>query len=631
MPVVLVAGLALMGGGFDVEGRHTAGIFAWLFVGAFLLSPSRRDTRFNRSFIIVAGLLLSLALLSALSSVWSDATARSFIEAERVVAYIGFLTAAFLVCQTSSGRKRLVEGIVIAIGLIVLLGLVDRCFPGAGITPVDATSRLRYPLGYWNANGLVFGVGITLFAWTARRGEWAPLRLLSVAFIPAAMAGLYLTYSRGGLLAGLVSVVLMFFLSSYRLHFISVIASGLVVAIPTIAFIQSKTLIAQNLGGEGAPAEGRTVAFAILLSMVLAVAIFLIAARIVAASPAIFERAVAISRDRRLLRGVGVAGTVALLTVAIIFGGHVWDQFSDNEISFPDDPEQHFIQLSGAGRYQFNQVALEAIGENPLLGTGAGTYNFEWTQNRPNDLAAQDAHSLYLEAFAELGIFGGLLVLALAGFLLATGVAVFRGSSGPERDLAAVLLAVQATMLMALAIDWTWEMAATAALLLLVSAAQLGQLNSEQRAGRSQQATYSRAYTPVPRARTILGLTIVWAAVVILTVPLAADKYVGSAERATADGRLTDAVQASERSSDLNPFAPQPHVQLGVIAQSLGLDDRALAEFTRAIELEPRNWQWWYLRMRAHSQYGNSAEAQADYEQAKSLNPRSPNLQDPPQ
>jgi len=43
--------------------------------------------------------------------------------------------------------------------------------------------------------------------------------------------------------------------------------------------------------------------------------------------------------------------------------------------------------------------------------------------------------------------------------LLATGIAAFRGSSGPERDLAAVLLAFQATLLVALAIDWTgrWQ------------------------------------------------------------------------------------------------------------------------------------------------------------------------------
>ena len=45
------------------------------------------------------------------------------------------------------------------------------------------------------------------------------------------------------------------------------------------------------------------------------------------------------------------------------------------------------------------------------LGHGAGTYEFSWDQLRSIDLTVIDAHSLYLEAFAELGLLGGLLVL----------------------------------------------------------------------------------------------------------------------------------------------------------------------------------------------------------------------------
>ena len=45
------------------------------------------------------------------------------------------------------------------------------------------------------------------------------------------------------------------------------------------------------------------------------------------------------------------------------------------------------------------------------LGHGAGTYQFSWDQLRSISIPVHDAHSLYLEAFAELGLIGGLLVL----------------------------------------------------------------------------------------------------------------------------------------------------------------------------------------------------------------------------
>ena len=630
MPVILLAGLALLGGGFDVEGRHLAGIFAWLLVGGLLLSPLRVDLRFGRAFLITAGLFLAVALFSALSSLWSDSTSRSLIEAERAIAYLGFFTAAYLVCRTPLQRQRFAEGIAIAVALIVFLGLADRCFPGSGPVAVDATARLRYPLGYWNANGLVFGVGITLFAWMARSGSWTTLRWSAVALIPAAMSGLYLTYSRGGLLAGLIAAVLMVLLSEHRLRFASGIIIGAVVAVPAVFFIRSQTVIAENLGGIDAPGQGRAVAAVILLSMALSVLIYWLLLRAAKARPSFTRRAVSVSRNRLVPPALAGTVAVALITLAAVFGGHVWEQFSNSPVYFPANPEEHFTQFSGAGRYEFNQVAIEGFRENPILGAGAGTYTFEWLQNRPIDLVAQNAHSLYLEAFSNLGIFGGILVLALIGTLLTSGILAFRRSTGESRDLAAVLLAVQVPIVISLSFDWFWELAATAALLMLVSAALLAEKEGGPRTSERRGADRPRAGIADAKARTFLGLMAVWVALVVLFVPLGADHYMTESREATAQGRLADAVRDADRSEKLDPYSPLPHVQRGVIAQYLGLEDLALAKFSRAIELEPRNWQWWYLRMGAHAEAGDESAAALDYEQALSLNPRSPQLQTVP-
>ena len=132
------------------------------------------------------------------------------------------------------------------------------------------------------------------------------------------------------------------------------------------------------------------------------------------------ERALAISRDhasskrhrdrrRRCLRSVA----------AVAVGGtRLAPVHQLRPRSSRASPPQHFGQLSGAGRQDSGEVAIDAFGEKPILGHGAGTYQFAWDQLRSIDMPVLNAHSLYLQAFAELGVVGGLLVLGLVGALL---------------------------------------------------------------------------------------------------------------------------------------------------------------------------------------------------------------------
>ena len=58
------------------------------------------------------------------------------------------------------------------------------------------------------------------------------------------------------------------------------------------------------------------------------------------------------------------------------------------------------------------------MASHPVLGTGAGTYEFTWLRKTPIGGTVRDAHSLYLEMGAESGIVGLLLSLALVVALL---------------------------------------------------------------------------------------------------------------------------------------------------------------------------------------------------------------------
>src|SRR5262249_23591672 len=153
-----------------------------------------------------------------ISSLWSGSIELSVTEADRVLVYLGVFLAAFLIAQTDQRRQRFAEGLAIGLILVACIGLLSRLLPevlSVGNGPGGGT-RLAYPLAYWNADGLVFGIAAALMLWVSRRSLTPFLRWFAVAALPAALLALYFTYSRGGLLALLVTAGILIALSHDR-------------------------------------------------------------------------------------------------------------------------------------------------------------------------------------------------------------------------------------------------------------------------------------------------------------------------------------------------------------------------------------------------------------------------------
>jgi hypothetical protein len=128
-PAALLLGLALAGGGYDVTTRHVAGLAVWLVVVGLLVLGGASAAKLGRPVYWAAGLLVGLALLSGLSSAWSGSAELSVLEADRVLVYLGFFLAAFLIVQTDLRRQRFAEGIAISAALVVLMALASRLLP----------------------------------------------------------------------------------------------------------------------------------------------------------------------------------------------------------------------------------------------------------------------------------------------------------------------------------------------------------------------------------------------------------------------------------------------------------------------------------------------------------------------
>ncbi len=545
------------------------------------------------------------------------------IEADRVAVYLGFFLAAFLIAQTDERRQRFAEGLAIAAALVALLGLGGRLLPHVlnASDTIGSGPRLGYPLGYWNANGAIFGIGVAMLLWTSRRGAWAALRWLSVAAIPASLLALYFTYSRGGLLSLVVASGCLLALSRDRLWLFATLAIGAIGAMPAVLAVQARHSLADNIDNRAAIDQGVTVLLILLAGIALSLLLFAALRWEERREGRLSGRAVAISRSPTFLKGVALAGALLAIVAVVAVGGRAWDQFSSSDIQFPKDPKEHFADLSGAGRHDFWRVAIDAFGEKPLLGHGAGTYQFSWEQLRSIELPVHDAHSLYLESFAELGAIGGLLVLATIGTLLWCGFAAWRAAPFPQRDRYAALLAAMLAFAVGAAFDWFWEIPGLGAVFFLaggvVVAGRCAQIASDPRREQGS-AVEGRRF-----GLTVAAVVLAWVVAIGLVGPLLVEREIESSQSAAARGDFGAAADSAENARSIEPWAASPYVQLGLLAERQGDYAGAVVHFGHAIEREDRNWQWYYLLSRAEHENGEASAAQADLERARELNPES--------
>ena len=150
---------------------------------------------------------------------------------------------------------------------------------------------------------------------------------------------------------------------------------------------------------------------------------------------------------RRLAMSVAAVIGTALVLVLTLPAGSLADDLAER----------------GGGRPWYWHVAWHQAREFPVAGRGAGTFELAWLEEQPIPESILDAHSLYLETLAELGVVGlGLLALALAPPLLAA----FRGAS-------AAAAGGYVAFLFHAGVEWDWEMPAVTVAGLLCGAALL--------------------------------------------------------------------------------------------------------------------------------------------------------------
>ena len=119
----------------------------------------------------------------------------------------------------------------------------------------------------------------------------------------------------------------------------------------------------------------------------------------------------------------------------------------------------------GTHRYAYWRVAAKTFAHHPLRGTGAASFRVEWLRERPFAEPVRDAHSLYLETAAELGLVG----LLILGSMLSGVVLAARRAWLSDPALATGAVAGLTVFAVHAGVDWDWEMPALTLTALLLA------------------------------------------------------------------------------------------------------------------------------------------------------------------
>ncbi|HEY8584526.1 MAG TPA: O-antigen ligase family protein [Capillimicrobium sp.] len=508
--VALLAGptaLAFFDGGYFEGPRLTAAIVAWVLVAVLALAvdggvptvpaadlqgsaagpghrrwvprPSPLLPR-STALRLALGGLAGLTLWAWLSRSWAPLAGPAGDDLQRDVLYLGALVAAALAFR-SRGWASSVEA-VLAAGIVVVVGygLAGRLLPGVVEVgrSVSAGGRLEEPLTYWNAMGALAAVGVVLCARLAADALRADaLRCLAAASGVALGLGLYLTYSRGALAAvGCGLLVLTLLVPTWeQLRSTATIALGAAV----VSLVASQFDGVASLAGDAAHQEAQGV---LMLSILVAVAI------VVAAVQALGTK---VERERRIRlgrlpisRGVRLAGWAVAIALALFpYAAAVVSERGEENPAFGANAER--LGSIGSNRYAYWRVAARTLADHPLQGAGAGSFRVEWLRERPFRESVRDAHSLYFETAAELGLVGLLLLAALlAGALLAV-----RRALESDAAMAAGPAAALAVWVVHAGVDWDWEMPALTLVAVLLAGTLLGRVEAEAQARRAAAPT----------------------------------------------------------------------------------------------------------------------------------------------
>ena len=603
--------LSYADGGFAPTTRSYAGIAAWWLLGAgAAIGIAGARAGINRLALAAVGLLAAFAVWILISVNWATDAERAFAQFNQVSLYVAVLAIAIVLARLVPASW-VVGGVALALSAIATVALVSRCFPstfglqpGRSLLPALA-SRLSFPLGYWNGLGIEVALAypLLLAIMTSRRSRVASA--LAAFPLPILAADMYLTSSRGAFVAAAVGVIAYVVLTPRRWAAAAALVVAGTAGAVAVAVLVHKTGPRQRSDGHRArraPGPPRGAPHRRRLRRDCARVARACRARKAPAHAAAHRRGGSRDRGRRP-RSWSQSSRVTRWRSSI------------SSRTLRASPARaftrrnHLSDSSGSGRWQFWGAAVSEFQAHPLNGGGAGSWEAWWLQHGSLPLPSEFAHSLYLEALAELGIIGLLLI---GGAVLVAAVGAVRSALALQSGEIAAAAACGIAFFAAAAYDWVWQLAG-------IAVVGVGMLGFALGALPAQRAS---AWGRFGALRPTLALVAV-AAIIPQYVVLAAGSHLRNSQAAF---RARDGPRARSEAlaaKAIEPWAASPYLQLGFVAEAEGRYAEAARWGREAIQHSRRDWNVWTNAAIFETMNGNIRAARRDLAEARRLNPHS--------
>lgn len=612
--------LALEGGGYDLVTRSEVGVALWWIVVLGALVGVLPRARFSPGAWAAVALFAGYLAWTWLAVGWSESAERTLAEAARVATYLGFFVLGLCVVDRSTLRH-LINGLGCAIGVVAAIAVLSRLhpawFPSNNPTGFYATARLAYPLNYSDATGEFAALGLPLLLYVATEARTLAGRAFAAGALPIVVLCVGLTVSRGGILAAVVGVLVFFCVAPDRLPRL---ATGIVAAAGSAVVMYAvlrRPLVRDANLSSGAPLASQQHAMLAIVLLACAGVALVQAGITLGVRHGVWPEWLVVPRRRaRIAVAVALAVVVAVVIAGIAAGvdHRLWQQFKQPNPPVGGNPYSRLLSISGSHRYQYWVAAIHAFESSPWKGIGPGTFEFYWAQHNSLGEFVVNAHSLYVETLAELGIVGLLLVGGLVLFVLAAGwLRAYRATPTIRSQIAAAVAGF-AGFAAAASFDWVWQIAVIPLIGLLLAAGALVNLRDGVR-------MHSARRLVLTRIALALGAL---PALVAIVIPLAQTLQVQASQAADRAGQYEAALSDAVSAQRVEPQAATPRLQRALILEQLGDIAGAAQAVAQAAAREPTNWRIWLVASRIATEGDRPRVALADYERARQLNPTSP-------
>jgi O-antigen ligase len=602
--------LAHDSGGFGVSTwTGIAVAVSWCLVVAGALGAISPGV-LGRNVSIPLVLLLVFGAFVGLSGLWASGADVPFSRADQAVLYAGTFA---LVAWT--GRRLVspfLDGIAAGLCVVALLALISRFFPSLIAEPTGnkliagASTRLSYPLGYWNALAALVALALPLLIRVAVDEARGAARALALAPVPALAAVVYLASSRTGAVTLLAGAAVFVACTPRRWPALgALVIAGAFGGVAALWLSREKTLTDGPLRTAQAASEGHVAALVVAATGLAAAALFAVAV------PRLESIRVSRRAGRALLGAVVVVGLLAVVAAHPL---RRWDNFTAKPAS-PGGPgyiNNHFLSSNSSYRWQYWQATIDEFKTNPLVGRGSGSFEAWWDARGSVAGFVANPHSLYFETLGDLGLIGLVLLLGVFAAGIWAAARALPGAPDRLRDERGAALSAFVAFVVAAGLDWIWDFPVI---------------------GMVAFALLALALPPalVRTSRTRRGVRIAVAAVALVAVLVEGDlllttNAISASQSAATRGNLSAAASSARRATWLEPWAASPYVQLGLVQESQQRYKLALATMNTAIDRDPNDWRTWFLRYRIQRELGEVAVAVKSFARARALNPNSPLL-----